>query len=641
MPAPLPTLDEVLAAAAVGESSDWEFKSAKGGLPRSLWETYSALAKTDGGVILLGAVEREDGVHLDGLAGPALAKIQKELWDNLNNRGKVSLNLLTNGEVTTLPVGGAGAHLLVLRVPRASRSQRPVHLGPNPLGNTYRRQHEGDYRCQDDEVRRMLADAAPEPADLQILEGYTLADLDAASLQQYRQRFSATKPGHPWLAFETKELLEKLGGWRRERVGSREGLTVAGLLMFGREAAIRAPEGRPQYHVDFREKLEPDRRWTDRLHPDGTWEANLFQFYQRVWPRLIRDLRVPFQLRDGVRSDDTPVHEALREALVNALIHADYTAPGGVVIERLPDRFILSNPGTLLVGWEQLRRGGVSECRNKMLQQMFQMIGGGERAGSGFDKIQSGWRSQHWRAPRLQEQAQPDRVMLEMPMVSLIPAETLTELRQRLGSALEQMAPAELQALATAVIEGEVSNARLQQLSNDHPTDISRMLAGLCERRLLTSDNRRRWTRYRMRGEDPLPLFPPSADKSAGDSAHLAGDSAHLLPESRPPVDPDGPEWLALQRVAGPVASKGRVAESVVTGAILALCRRHFVTVDQLARLLDRNPAALRARFVKPLVAAGRLLYRFPEAPNRPDQAYTEAVPPSAAALAVNPLSST
>jgi ATP-dependent DNA helicase RecG len=68
------------------------------------------------------------------------------------------------------------------------------------------------------------------------------------------------------------------------------------------------------------------------------------------------------------------------EAVVNARIHADYKGQGGVVIERYADRFELSNPGSLLVSREQLLRGGVSECRNKSLQLMTQMVGGGEPA---------------------------------------------------------------------------------------------------------------------------------------------------------------------------------------------------------------------------------------------------------------------
>lgn len=51
---------------------------------------------------------------------------------------------------------------------------------------------------------------------------------------------------------------------------------------------------------------------------------------------------------------------------------------------------------------------------------MFQLMGGGDKAGSGMDKIRAGWRAWRWRSPRLEETLQPDRVKLVLPMVTLI-----------------------------------------------------------------------------------------------------------------------------------------------------------------------------------------------------------------------------
>ena len=599
-------LDRILEAAQVGETTDWEFKSARGGFPGSFWETYSAFANADGGIVILGASEEDDGtVRLDGLTPAQLGVYQKILWDGLNNRGKVSRNLLANDDVGIVTIENAS--LLAIRVPRATRGVRPVYLGPTPFNNTYRRQHEGDYRCADDDVRRMLADADPMPADQRILVGFALDDLDAASLAQYRQRFRAAKGEHAWLSLEDRELLERLGGWRRDRATGAEGITLAGLLMFGKDQAIRDPEAAPAYFVDYREKLDPATRWSDRVYPDGTWEANLFQYYQRVWPKLSAGLPVPFQLEGGMRRDETPVHEALREAFVNAVIHADYSATGGVVVERYLDRFMFENPGTLLVSQEQFRRGGVSECRNKSLQKMFLMIGGGEQAGSGVDKIRAGWRSRHWRAPLIGTQTQPDRVRLTLPMVSLIPDATLAHLRELFGAHIAALSPAEVQALATAEIEGSVSNARLQELLTDHPVDITRMLQRLCEQGFMVSDNRRRWTTYRFSGGPKEPsLF------DTGGSSHLPGDSSHLTENDQ-----------ALRVIAEPVAGKGKAPIPEVRGVILSLCRGRYLTADALAGLLSRTAPNLRNRYLTPMVEEGLLRLRYPEAPNRPDQAYT------------------
>jgi ATP-dependent DNA helicase RecG len=383
------------------EGDDLEFKSAQGGLPKSLWETYSAMANSHGGVILLGV---EDNGRVSGVREPK--KLKKAFWDTVNNRGKVNLNLCSDADLAEVP--NPSGLILAIRVPQATRYQRPVFLGQNPLTGTYRRNYEGDYRCTEQEIGRMLSDRAEAPADSRLLEGFGLDDLDLPSLHQYRQRLASHKPTHPWLSEDDVGLLTKLGGWRRDRSTGTEGLTVAGLLMFGRDETLR--EGVPGYHIDYRERLsnEPAERWSDRLTADGTWHSNLFQFYLRVAGRLVADLKLPFQLSaDLFRKGETEVHEAIREALTNALIHADYNGQGGIVVEKLSDGFEFSNPGTLLISFDQLLRGNVSECRNKALQTMFMLIGAAEKAGSGVDKMRRGWASQHWRSPILREQVQP------------------------------------------------------------------------------------------------------------------------------------------------------------------------------------------------------------------------------------------
>jgi predicted HTH transcriptional regulator len=122
------TLETILAAAQTGEGVDWEFKSARGGVPGSLWETYSAMANTDGGVIVLGASEREFQARLDGLSAEQAERYRRDLWATLNNRGKVSLNLLRNEDLRVVPIGESV--LLVLRTRRADRTERPVYLEP-------------------------------------------------------------------------------------------------------------------------------------------------------------------------------------------------------------------------------------------------------------------------------------------------------------------------------------------------------------------------------------------------------------------------------------------------------------------------------------------------------------------------------
>nr|VFJ61409.1 MAG: ATP-dependent DNA helicase RecG [Candidatus Kentron sp. FM]VFJ62722.1 MAG: ATP-dependent DNA helicase RecG [Candidatus Kentron sp. FM] len=89
----------------------------------------------------------------------------------------------------------------------------------------------------------MYSDRSETSADSRILDGFTIADLDIHSFHKYRNRFTSFRPDHPWLEGDDQGLLTRLGGWRQGRADEGAGLTVAGLLMFGREETLR--EGLP------------------------------------------------------------------------------------------------------------------------------------------------------------------------------------------------------------------------------------------------------------------------------------------------------------------------------------------------------------------------------------------------------------
>ena len=82
------------------ESSELEFKSAKGGFPGSFWETYSSFANTQGGCVVLGVKQTDDGFKVDGLDKSTIEQRKKSLWDGLNDRRKVSANILTEKDAS-------------------------------------------------------------------------------------------------------------------------------------------------------------------------------------------------------------------------------------------------------------------------------------------------------------------------------------------------------------------------------------------------------------------------------------------------------------------------------------------------------------------------------------------------------------
>lgn len=94
---------------------------------------------------------------------------------------------------------------------------------------------------------------------------------------------------------------------------------------------------------------------------DGTWSGNVYDFYFKIINRLTDNINIPFKLQGYIRKDDTRVHEAIREALANTLIHADYSGTQGIVVEKETTAFKFSNPGTLRIPLEQALAGGISD----------------------------------------------------------------------------------------------------------------------------------------------------------------------------------------------------------------------------------------------------------------------------------------
>lgn len=206
-------------------------------------------------------------------------------------------------------------------------------------------------------------------------------------------------------------------------------------------------------------------------------------------PKLVKDIKVPFKLENLERQDDTPVHKAIREAFINSLIHADYSIQGEIKIIRRLDRYEFYNLGNLKIDKETIFKGGISMSRNPRLQLMFRMIGLGENAGSGFPVIISAWNQQHWRLPELEENTNLNYVSLKLWMLSVIPDDCLEELKCIYGKSFSLLNDRDkVLALVTAHLEGQVTNSRLQTISNSHPYDITKMLHDLEENKFLIAE---------------------------------------------------------------------------------------------------------------------------------------------------------
>lgn len=136
------------------ENGHVEAKQALGGLPESLWESYSAFANAEGGVILLGVAERADK-SLEALELLDPQWLIDDFWAILRNPELVSVDLLTEEDVQV--IRDEDKCIIAIFVPKAEASQKPVYVGGDPWRGTYRRVGEADRSCSREEIEAMFA----------------------------------------------------------------------------------------------------------------------------------------------------------------------------------------------------------------------------------------------------------------------------------------------------------------------------------------------------------------------------------------------------------------------------------------------------------------------------------------------------
>ncbi len=386
------------------ENNRIEAKTALGGLPKSIWETYSAFANTLGGVILLGVQEHKDKTfHLVDLPDPAGMK--REFWKLINDPNTASVNILSSDNIHIENVGGN--HIIIIEVPRADRTVRPVYVDGNPR-HAYRRNGEGDYRCTEEEYEAMVRDASVRSQDMTVLEETDITVFDPESVHAYREQMRIARPGHILEDPDDTDFLLKLGA---AAIGS-DGLphpVIGGLLMFGTSADIVRVF--PQYSLEYYTQRTPHGRKENRIcSSSGSMSGNVMEFYFRVCAEIKSEMeRLP--------GSDGQLFEAVREAVLNCLVNADYYGQGGIRIIKTPDHIKMANPGFFRMDPEAAKQNGTADPRNSVLRSLFSMINIGGGNGSGIPNIFRIWREHKLPEPEITQETDPDTTVMLLPFL--------------------------------------------------------------------------------------------------------------------------------------------------------------------------------------------------------------------------------
>lgn len=589
---------ELIETGQFEEGVELEAKRAGGAIPRNAWESISAFANTLGGALVLGLAESEDGWRAEGVSDPD--RTIQELHSLMRDRGKISFEVSGNSDIWKEEVDAR--QLVIVRVRAAPRRHKPVFINGN-RDTGFVRRNEGDARCSEEELHRMRREAMPSTFDSQVIPFLRLEDFDVETIDRYGAMSSEVRPDLAHHRLEAEEFLRSVGAWRVDRERDTEGPTVAGLLMFGQEPAIR--EIRTNHVIDYRRipvDETPTRRWTDRVR----WTGNLFGAWeQKIFPRLLRGLPTPFRLRGPQRLDQPAGLEALREAFVNLLVHTDYQESSDAVILHRDDGYGFRNPGDSWVDPQDLGIQGRSERRKPVIAQLFDNIGLADQAGSGFIRILDEWRELGYRKPNIVSDPSAYQFELDLKLAGMLSARD----RKWLGEIGGPWREDEELALVFARHEGFVDNQTLRSATGQHLFDASQTLRSLRNRDFLVLRGSGRHSSYVL-------------GTAAIDSTdHLDESSDHL--DHR-----DDQTWIdsEIKRIAGPISRTGKSSSEEVETAIVGLCALTPMSTDDLVKILNRRLVTVR-RYVRHLVASGELEPIFPQA-QHPNQRYRATLKP-------------
>jgi ATP-dependent DNA helicase RecG len=429
-------------------------------------------------------------------------------------------------------------------------------------------------------------DASIRLQDNIILEHYGLNELNLESVKNYRERFAKAKPNHPWNGLETKDFLYKIGAWGKMRNTSKEGLTLAGLLMFSEERMIT--EVLPQYFLEYRENLNGiiNEQWVKRFtSQDGTWSGNVYDFY--------------FKVMNELSMAPQPMKEIVHEALINALVHADYNGEGGIIVEREQQQFRFSNPGLLRTPIEHVFTSGISNLRNPNLFKMFILINFCKRAGSGLKTIESTCQRYGWEKPTFIQHEPSERTIFTLHVVSF--SEGQNEWKS--ANFVEPFLEWSDEENTIYSINNGPNSVNSEQNSDNKPANSLNKEVKSVNKELNFVNN-----------EPESVNSEPDSLNNELNSVNKADHTEHG--DEKEKIEDE------LWKLAELARKKKRLSPAMMEQIILQLCAKRPLMLKELAHLLERTPDGLRNNYLAKLLAEGKMQLKYPDQPNHPKQAY-------------------
>lgn len=353
-----------------------EFKKSTTDITKDVYESICAFSNRDGGHVFLGV---KDNGEILGIRSDCIERMKKDFVTAINNPNKLYPPLFLAPAEYELQ----GKKLLYIYVPSGAQVCRCS-------GRIYDRNNESDIDITDNEelVYKLYARKQGTYFVNKVFPEWGMDVLRPDLIDRVRKMTRARRNDHAWLSMDDEELLRSAGLILLDHESRREGITLAAILLFGKDTTIMS--ALPQHKTDMIFRVYNLDRYDDR----DVIITNLLDSYDRMSAFAKKHLSDPFVL-DGMQS--VSARDAiLREIISNSLAHRDYSSGyvAKMVIEK--DRIFAENSNRTHGSGSLNLNTFEPFPKNPAISKVFREIGLADELGSGmrntykFTKLYSG-----------------------------------------------------------------------------------------------------------------------------------------------------------------------------------------------------------------------------------------------------------
>jgi ATP-dependent DNA helicase RecG len=345
------------------ESKHLEFKEAKNQFNSSkdLPDYCAALANEGGGKLILGITDKKVVCGTTAFFNS---------FNSLSNELLQKLGVRIDVEELFHPDG----RLLIFHVP-----SRPVGKPVKSTGNYTYPMRAGESLVEmDAETLKRIFNETEADFSAKIVPNITLDDIDNMAVDNFKQRWAQKQQRDEYAAYSKEKVLRSIG------LLDDDGLTYAALILFGKKEKI--DRLLPDSEIIFEWRQDPKKIAHDFRK---NWRSPFFSIFDDIWESInARNIRFPYQ--DGLFQYEVYAfsEKPIREALLNAIAHRDYSIKGqSIFIKVSSEEFSIESPGGFPQGVTIENILVKSVWRNRSIAEVLEKAGLVERSGQGMDDI--------------------------------------------------------------------------------------------------------------------------------------------------------------------------------------------------------------------------------------------------------------